>query len=147
MPSFRNIIIEDGLPRLRLTSIPAVYMVYVNGVEGTGLACPLTVLKTTNWWSEAENAADEGYLDSFPEQDDYGNVLYAVFLNARARKECLQLDMYLDMRCTLRANPKYRAKVRRDDTPANINVHVADFTIRKDSKCAWVYFAYDDNDD
>lgn len=147
MPSFRNHVIEDGLPRLRLTSIPAVYMVYIDGIEGTGLACPLAVLKTTAWWSEVANASAEGEMDSVSEQDDDGNLLYAVFVNARARKECLQLDIYINMRCVLRGNPRYKANVRRDDTPARVEVRVANFTMRKDSRCAWVYFACDDDED
>jgi len=138
MPSWRKIVIEEnGLPRLRLTSIPAVYTVSV----GMAMACPLAVLKTTAWWAEAADANAEGDLDSIPEHDAAGNALYAVFLNAHARSECLQLDIFQDMHCVLTANPRYRPKVRRDDTPDRVEVRVADYTLRRDARCAWVYFA------
>lgn len=143
MPSWRKIVIEDGLPRLRLTSIPAVYTVSV----GMAMACPLAVLKTTSWWAEAADGNGEGYMDGVPEHDDAGNALYAVFLNAHARSECLQLDIYQGMRCVLNANPRYKRKARHNDTPARVEVRVCDYTIRKDARCAWVYFALVDADD
>ena len=115
--------------------------------QDIAMACPLQILKNTSWWSDVEKEIGEGDLDNVEEKDELGNILYAVFVNEKGRKDCVRLDIYQSMRCVLRTNKRYNPKNRSEYVPYLQEVRVVEFNMRKDSKCAWVYFGDVQKDD
>ena len=147
MESQRRVRLENGWPRLHISSVPAVYEVCdADGSSGVPLAiaCPFPILRESAWWTGMAAECAEGEFDNIDDDcTSDQSELYAMVLTRKGRKACDELQIYQGMTCDLTVNPLFKTKSQIDISPSLCMV-ITNYTIRKDARAAWVYLIPED---